>query len=96
MLLGASSYSDLLAMPEGISTSMLADRLRKMETAGLVHRKTVRRGASHGAYSVTDKGAALLPVLQEIARWGERHIADRWAIPPSFLAMTPTGEPMLP
>lgn len=84
MVMGASSFSDLLAAPEGISTNILADRLRRLESEGLLQRVAVRRGASKGSYRLTGKGAALLPVLQELARWGERHLPDRWKAPERF------------
>ncbi len=86
MVMGATSYSDLLSAPERISTNILADRLRKMEAAGLIEQAAIRRGATHGAYRLTVAGADLLPALQAIARWGERHLPDRWTAPESFYA----------
>lgn len=89
MIMGARSYSDLLAAPEGISTNILADRLRRLEEAGIIRRMTARRGAAKGAYGLTPGGAALLPILQEMARWGERQIPGRWHPPARFYAAEP-------
>lgn len=86
MVMGASSYSDLLSVPERISTNILAERLRRMEAAGLVERRTTRRGAARGVYALTRKGAALLPTIQQLARWGEEYIPDRWQAPDKFYA----------
>lgn len=86
MVMGATSYSDFLSAPEHISTNILADRLRRMEMAGLIEQRSSRRGAARGVYALTGKGAALLPTLQELARWGERYIADRWRAPDRFYA----------
>lgn len=86
MVMGASSYSDFLSDPERISTNILAERLRRMEAAGLIEQRATRRGAARGVYALTRKGAALLPTIQELARWGEEHIPDRWHAPDKFYA----------
>lgn len=94
MVMGASSYSDLLRQPEKIATNILADRLSRMEEAGLITQERARRGALRGAYRLTRKGSALLPVLQSLARWGEAHLPDRWQPPQSFYAMTAEDVPI--
>ncbi len=86
MVMGARSYSDFLAQPERIATNILADRLRRMEETGLIARAEAAPGPARGAYVLTPKGAALLPVLQALARWGEAHIPGRWAAPERFYA----------
>jgi hypothetical protein len=35
-------------------------------------------------YRLTERGADMLPVLQQLATWARRHIEDRWALPPWF------------
>lgn len=89
MVVGATSYSDFLATPEGISTNILADRLRRLEEAGVIVQKQQRQGSHRGAYALTAKGAALIPALQELARWGETHIPERWEAPARFYAARP-------
>lgn len=89
MVLGVTSYSDFLSTPERISTNILAERLRRLEDAGLIMQARPRQGATRGAYALTAKGAALLPALQELARWGETQIPDRWAPPERFYAARP-------
>lgn len=89
MAIGAKSFSDLARQPERIASNILSDRLARMEAAGLITADRPKRGSIRGAYAITPKGAELLPVIQSLARWGERHIADRWHPPASFYAMTP-------
>ena len=89
MVVGATSYSDLLATPERISTNILAERLRRLEQAGLIARASARKGSIRGAYALTRRGAGFIPALQEIARWGEANIPDRWAAPARFYAASP-------
>jgi DNA-binding HxlR family transcriptional regulator len=84
MVVGATSYSDFLATPEKISTNILSERLRRLEEAGLITQAHRRRGSHRGAYALTAKGAALIPALQELARWGEANLPDRWAAPERF------------
>ncbi len=86
MVVGASSYSDFLAMPEKIATNILADRLRRLESEGLIAQARQGRGATRGTYALTAKGAGLIPVLQAIARWGEGNIPGRW--PPTSTSST--------
>ena len=94
MIMGASSYSDMLGGPEGISTNILAERLKHLESEGVIHRKRKRQGQQPGEYSLTAKGAALLPVLQELARWGEAHIPGRWKPPERFYVAQPDDVPL--
>ncbi|WP_202308214.1 winged helix-turn-helix transcriptional regulator [Mesorhizobium sp. L-8-10] len=89
MVMGATSYSELLSEQERIATNILAGRLRQLEQAGLIVRTRTRQGTVSGAYALTEKGAALIPTLQALARWGETYIPDRWTPPDRFYAARP-------
>lgn len=89
MVIGAASYSDFLSAPERISTNILADRLRRLEEAGLISQAQARQGSIRGAYALTRKGADLIPALQDLARWGEAHLPERWSPPERFYAARP-------
>lgn len=70
LLLGPLRYSDLLRGLPGITTNLLAKRLKEMEELGLIER--IRAGhtdASH-AYRLTRLGAGLEPAVQALSRWG--------------------------
>ena len=86
MVVGATSYSDFLGAAEKISTNILSERLRRLEEAGLITQVHQRQGSHRGAYALTARGAALIPALQELARWGEAYLPDRWASPERFYA----------
>ena len=92
MVNGKARYSDFLSSPEGITTSVLADRLRKMEGHGLISGKPYQDRPRRLEYALTDKGWGLLPVLQEICKWANLHIADTWIPPQQFMHRKP-GEP---
>ncbi len=84
MVVGATSYSDFLAAPERIATNILAERLQRLEAAGLIAQRRPRKGSIRGSYALTTKGAGLIPVLQELARWGQENIPGRWTPPLRF------------
>jgi len=87
MMMGATSYSDLARQPEKIASNILSDRLSRMEASGLIASDRKRQGSRAGAYCLTAKGAALLPVVQALARWGEANLADRWQPPKHFYTL---------
>ncbi len=84
---GWSRYGDFLKGPEPIATNILADRLKSLECAGLIER--IPEVSSRPRYRLTRKGADLLPVLQELARWGFENIAERWKSPDWFVKAKP-------
>ena len=69
-----STYSEFLASPEGISTNILANRLKKLEAAGLVKRKAYQSNPVRYAYRATKQGRAVKPVLKAAGKWGDKHI----------------------
>ena len=86
MVMGATSYSEFLAMPEKIATNILAERLRRLEAVGLIIQDQPRQGSHRGSYKLTSRGAGLIPAIQALARWGEENIAGRWTPPERFYA----------
>ena len=85
LLIGKQRYGEFLASPEGITTSILADRLRRMEAAGLIEKQPYQENPVRYAYRLTARGQELQPVLQEICRWANRHVPDTWTPPDSFM-----------
>jgi DNA-binding HxlR family transcriptional regulator len=81
---GRRRYGELAAMPEKISTNILADRLERLERYGLVTRSVYQANPVRHEYRLTRRGADLLPLLQELAAWATRHIPDRWSAPRWF------------
>ena len=67
---------DQLRRSLGISEAVLSRRLRAMVDAGLLTRiEDAGPGRHRHGYAATPAAAELLPVLQELALWGERHTA---------------------
>lgn len=71
---GNTTYGELQNSPEGIPTNILADRLKKLEGAGLIAKAAYQEHPVRYAYTLTEKGEALREVLLALVRWGKRHI----------------------
>ena len=86
LLTGKRTFSEFLASPEGISTNILADRLKRLESAGLVAKEPYQSKPKRHAYRLTEDGEGLLPVLQEICRWANKVWPETWTPPAEFMA----------
>ena len=73
LLSGAQRYGELQRRLPGIGTSVLADRLRKLEQAGIVERQPGPHG-SVVVYQLTDAGRDLEPALRSLRAWGVRYL----------------------
>jgi DNA-binding HxlR family transcriptional regulator len=74
LMSGKSHFKDFLASPENIATNILADRLSRLVTNGLVERYPSGEIVGKEAYRLTEKGRALRAILAQIKIWGLAHI----------------------
>lgn len=74
LLDGPRRYTDLQAGLPGISTDMLAARLRDLETTGVIMRDTLPPPGAAKVYVLTPLGDGLRGPITELARWGLRLI----------------------
>lgn len=72
MFLKKQTYSEFLISEEKISTNILADRLAKLENAGLIRK-------FRNLYSLTEKGIDLVPVMLEVVRWSADNVKNNAA-----------------
>lgn len=70
LMLGPQRYTDLRDNLPGMWSNLLAQRLRDLETEGIVRRRELPPPAARTVYELTERGRALGPALHEIARWG--------------------------
>jgi DNA-binding HxlR family transcriptional regulator len=70
---GKKHYREFLDAPEKISTNILASRLKKMETEGLLKKTQDTQNLSRFVYRLTDKGKDLLPLLLEMIEWSVKY-----------------------
>ncbi|GBD84416.1 HTH-type transcriptional regulator YodB [bacterium BMS3Abin02] len=71
MLGGASRFSTIHDAIPGLSDRLLSERLRELEAAGVVRRDVSDTKPVTITYTLTDKGQALAPVVQEILNWSQ-------------------------
>ncbi len=74
LFLGKSRYDEFLGSAEGISTNILADRLRRLETLGMVEKTPYSSHRRRMQYSLTEHGRSLGPVLRAIRDWGLENV----------------------
>lgn len=74
LLHGKRTYGELADSPEHIPTNILADRLERLENAGILTRAPYQERPVRYAYTLTPKGSALGDVLLAFVRWGKQHI----------------------
>jgi DNA-binding HxlR family transcriptional regulator len=77
LLAGPRRYTDLHADLPGVSTDVLASRLKDMERDGLTTRRRLPPPGAAYVYELTPRGSALLPVLQALGAWGEGELGER-------------------
>lgn len=74
LLHGKHTYGELAGSPERIPTNILADRLKRLEAAGIIVSSPYQQRPTRYAYMLTRKGAALGDVLLAFVRWGQQYI----------------------
>ncbi|MBV8414004.1 MAG: helix-turn-helix transcriptional regulator [Verrucomicrobia bacterium] len=76
MLFGSSKFQQFLASPENIPTNVLSSRLKMLESSGLIQATLYQRHPPRFAYTLTEKGKKLAPVIRAIADWGGSNIRN--------------------
>ncbi|MBV9169715.1 MAG: helix-turn-helix transcriptional regulator [Chloroflexi bacterium] len=70
LLLGKSRYGEFLASAEGIPTNILAERLKRLEQAGIITSTPYGNHARRKEYRLTQAGEALRPIVKAMRDWG--------------------------
>jgi len=76
---GRSRFCELERSLTGISPRTLSLRLRLLEDEGVVERHTYPEVPPRVEYSLTDKGLALLPIIDDMRAYGERWLGAECA-----------------
>jgi len=76
MFRGRETYGEFLNSGDGIATNVLADRLKCLETDGIIEKSQDPENKRRYLYRLTDKGLDLAPVLLEMIRWSAKYDAD--------------------
>ncbi len=73
MVRGYRTFKQFQNSGEGIATNILAERLDRLERAGIVGAEIDQEDARRVNYRLTEKGIDLAPVMLELLIWGARH-----------------------
>lgn len=73
MFKGRASFGEFIAAGEDIATNILADRLVRLEDAGIIRRGSHPVDGRKTVYGLTPKGLDLAPVMVELTLWAARH-----------------------
>jgi DNA-binding HxlR family transcriptional regulator len=74
LLLGPQRFTDLRRRLPGLSSSVLAGRLERLEERGILGRRELPPPAASTVYELRDAGHALAPAVMALARWGTRFL----------------------
>jgi DNA-binding HxlR family transcriptional regulator len=74
---GKHRFSQFLESGEGIKSNILAERLKRLEGAGLVERTRYQERPPRYEYRLTQDGRSLSPILRAMYSWGQGQVLDR-------------------
>ena len=66
-------YKDFLVAGEGMATNVLSDRLKILESYGIIQSRQYEAQKRMKYYSLTEKGIELLPIIIEMWSWGAKN-----------------------
>jgi DNA-binding HxlR family transcriptional regulator len=84
---GKRHFRELLDSDEGISSNILADRLKRLVDRGILTKRDDPTHKQKAIYSLTDRGIALLPILLQVGAWSRVHLPEARRSDPRVLAM---------
>jgi len=74
MMRGPQGFNELMASVPGLSDRLLTERLRELESEGLVRRTVISGPPVRVSYELTEAGKSLKPVIDGLGRWAERWV----------------------
>ncbi len=96
LALGPRRYRDLATGLPGIPSNILAARLKDLQAAGVITRRTLPAPTDVTVYELTGAGRALQPALTELLHWGLRHAPQPSpddAAQPAWALLAAAGRP---
>jgi DNA-binding HxlR family transcriptional regulator len=76
LVIGVKRFNQLERSLQGISPKTLSERLRSLEEDGIVVRQTFAEAPPRVEYSLTDKGRALVSVIESMRSYGTRWLCS--------------------
>jgi DNA-binding HxlR family transcriptional regulator len=76
LLTGTKRFGELLAAMENVSPKTLSQRLKMLEEMGFVQRQAFAEIPPRVEYSLTEKGTALVDIMEAIKQFGQRYLSE--------------------
>jgi DNA-binding HxlR family transcriptional regulator len=73
---GPAGFRELSRAIDGISDSVLSDRLADLAAEGLITRTVNEGPPMTSSYELTDRGRALMPALEQVANWARANLPE--------------------
>ena len=83
MLGGTHRFNDIAASIPGLTDRMLSERLKELETEGMVERTVLPSTPVRVEYRLTKKGASVGPIIQAIGEWAHEWLAEEGSPEPA-------------
>jgi DNA-binding HxlR family transcriptional regulator len=71
---GPLRFSEVKLLVPDLSDRLLSERMKELESEGIVERRTADGGPARVEYALTDKGRALEPVVRSLESWARSHV----------------------
>ena len=78
LLAGPRKFQDFSASLVGVTPAVLSNRLKMLETHGIVSRRLYSDHPPRAEYALTTQGFELRPVVRALGIWGARHLGASW------------------
>lgn len=79
LFIGLNKFSDFRNSPEKIPSNLLSERLKRLESKGIVSKSCYQEHPKRYHYQLTEQGKALWPVLKEMIQWSNTFIPGLYA-----------------
>jgi DNA-binding HxlR family transcriptional regulator len=89
LLSGTKRFGELLAAMGNVSPKTVSQRLKMLEEIGFVHRQAYLEIPPRVEYRLTEKGLALVDIMEAIKQFGERYLSEVEPLPPLDAASVP-------
>ncbi len=67
-------YGEIKRNMSGVTHKMLSSQLKELQAANIIIRKEYHQIPPKVEYSLSEKGLSLMPILEEMCKWGHLHI----------------------
>ena len=90
LLSGTRRFGELLAAMGNVSSKTVSQRLKMLEEIGFVQRQAFLEIPPRVEYRLTEKGLALVDIMEAIKQFGERYLSEVDSSPPDAASVLPT------